>query len=73
MSRDARNPVFGVSDQVNHKSACIIPEKGLKFETLDLSKKTKAMLSCAVAAPLFSLRQKSDFSHDAAHISMLKY
>ena len=28
MSRDARKPVFGVSDQVRHKSACAVTEAG---------------------------------------------
>ena len=28
MSRDARNPIFGVSDQVRHKPACTVTEAG---------------------------------------------
>ena len=28
MSRDARKPVFGVSDQVRHKTACAVSEAG---------------------------------------------
>ena len=28
LSRDARKPVFGVSDQVRHKPTCTISEKG---------------------------------------------
>ena len=44
MSRDARNPVFGVSYQVPHKPACTVSEKGLKLENLDF-RRTGIVLS----------------------------
>ena len=39
MSRDARNPVFGSSDQLRHKPACTVAEAGKKFEISDLRRK----------------------------------
>ena len=39
MSRDMREPVFGVSDQVRHKLACTATEKDEKFEILDLRRR----------------------------------
>ena len=32
LSRDVRKPVFGVSDQVRHKSVCVATENGKKLE-----------------------------------------
>ena len=32
MSRDARNTVFGVSDQVRHKPSCLATEDGSRLE-----------------------------------------
>ena len=37
-SRDARKPVFGVSNQVRHKLACTVSGKGWKLEIWDLTK-----------------------------------
>ena len=36
MSRDARKPVFGVSDQVPHKPVCAATEESYKLEILDI-------------------------------------
>ena len=36
MSRDARKPVFGVSDQVRHKPVCAVSENGKKLEISDI-------------------------------------
>ena len=39
LSRDARKPVFGVSDQVRHKLTCIVTEAGQKFEISGLRRR----------------------------------
>ena len=62
MSHNARNPVFGVSDQVRHKPGCTITEDGKRLEILDLRRrgivlsiyvaKTKALISFAFTANL---------------------
>ena len=39
MSRDARKPVFGVSDQVRHKPLCAVSEYGKKLEISDLGRR----------------------------------
>ena len=39
MSRDARKPVFGVSDQVRHKPVCAVSEYGKKLEISDLGRR----------------------------------
>ena len=39
MNRDARKPVFGVSDQVRHKPVCAAAEDGYKPEISDLRKR----------------------------------
>ena len=36
MSRVMRKPVFGVSDQVQHKPGCTVTEDGWRLEILDL-------------------------------------
>ena len=36
MSRDMRIPVFGVSDQVRHKSDCAAAENGERLEISDI-------------------------------------
>ena len=73
LTRGTRKLVFRVSDQVRHKPACT--EKKLKAWNFGFKKKrdcsvrvakTKALISCAVSL-LFSHRQNSCFSHDAAH------
>ena len=62
----ARNPVFGVSDQVRHKPGCTTIEFSLRLELLDLGSrgmyylcicsirvaKTKTLISFAVTAKL---------------------
>ena len=44
MSRDARKPVFRVSDQVRHKPSCTATEVDEKFEVLDLTRRGIALL-----------------------------
>ena len=39
MEPDVRKPVFGISDQVRHKLACTVAEKGRKLEILDIRSK----------------------------------
>ena len=39
LSRDARKPVFGVSDQVRHKPVCAVSENGKKLEISDLGRR----------------------------------
>ena len=36
LSRDARKPVFGVSDQVRHKADCAATEESKNLEILDI-------------------------------------
>ena len=61
MSLAVRKPVFGVSDQVQHKQGCTAKGDGSRLETSDLERrgialsrvaKTKALISCAVTAQL---------------------
>ena len=63
LSRDARKPVIGVSDQVQYKSACTVTEAGYSLEILAISStrvaKTRALISCAVTVQLIWLL----FSH----------
>ena len=79
MSSIIRKPVFGVSDQVQHKPGCTTTENSKRLEFSDLGSrgvvlcivaKTKALISCVVTAQLicaiFPIR-KGRFSHDAAH------
>ena len=73
MSRIIRRPVFGVSDQVKHKSGCTTdPQqmaRGLKFRStgiaLSMLCKIKALISCVVTSQLictcFSHMQKAGF------------
>ena len=46
LSSDTRKPVFGVSDQLRHKPACTVTEKGYKLELLDL-KRRGFVLQCS--------------------------
>ena len=39
LSRDARKPVFGISDQVRHKPVCAVSENGKKLEISDLGRR----------------------------------
>ena len=39
MSRDAKIPVFGVSEQVRNKLACTVTEVGEKLEIRDLGRR----------------------------------
>ena len=39
MSRDARKPVFGVSNQLWHKPTCTVTEAGKKLEISDLRRR----------------------------------
>ena len=78
-----RMPVFCVSNPVGHKQA-VQPQKmvrGLKFwimkvEGLFYVTKTKALINCVVSAHLIStfvfVYAKSKFSHDMAHIPLIK-
>ena len=76
MSRDARKPIFGVSDQVhtNHAVQSQKMTSGLKFliDCASYVAKTKALNSCAVIAQLICTfviaYAKRMFSHAAAHI-----
>ena len=51
-----REPVFGVSDQVQHKPGCMATEDGNGLEISDFERrgiaKTKALISCTVTAQL---------------------
>ena len=78
-----RKPVFGVSDQVRHKTDCTVTENDHRFEISDLGgrrqyctigiAKTKALISFAVTAKLICVfvfaYEKSRFSHDEAHLN----
>ena len=77
LSCDTRKPVFGVSDQVKHKTACASTEDGWKLEILDLRRRgivlsTKALNSFAVTAKLICAfvfaKAKIRFSHDVAQL-----
>ena len=76
-----RNPVFGVSDQVQHKPGCAFTEDDERLEISDLARrgivlicvaKVKELISCAVTVQLICVSVlayiKSRFSHDAAEI-----
>ena len=39
LSRDARKPVFGASDQVRHKPVCAVSKYGKKLEISDLGRR----------------------------------
>ena len=45
MSRVARKPAFGVSDQVRHKPGCIAAEEGKRLEILD--SQTRVTVLCS--------------------------
>ena len=54
LSRSARKPVFGVSNQVGHKQTCTVTEAGFKKKrncTIHVAK-TKGLISFAVTAKL---------------------
>ena len=69
-----RKPVFGVSDQAQHRPGCT--DGGKRFIISDLGSrgiaKTKALISCAVTAQLIcvfvSAYAKRWFSYNEAHI-----
>ena len=76
-----RKPVFGVSDQVQHKPDCTATEDGWRLEISDLGgrgivlsliAKPKALISCAVTAQLIWVfvfaYAKIRFSHNEAHM-----
>ena len=73
MSGDARNLVFGVSDQVRHKSACSLRKKARSLR-YQIKKRRGIVLSvkrkqrCSGAEALLSQMQKSGFTHDVAQI-----
>ena len=84
MSRAARKPVFGVSDQVLHKAGCPTTKEGYRLENFGLRKKRgctmyaakiKALISCAVTAQLICAfvfaYAKSRFSHDATEFTII--
>ena len=61
LSRVTRKSVFGVSDHIRHKPGCSVTEDGYRLQISDLERKrgrtiyeakTKAQISCAVAANL---------------------
>ena len=77
-----RKPVFGVFDQIQHKSGIAATEYGLRLETSDLGRrgivstifiaKIKALISCAVTVQLSCgfvfAYAKRRFSHVAAQL-----
>ena len=75
-----RKPVFGVSDEVRHKSGCAATEDGYRLELSDLGrrgivlsvwrKQRRAVTAQLICAFVFACA-KSRFSHDEAHISIL--
>ena len=85
MSLVVRKPVFGVSDQVQHKPGCPAIEDDYRLEISDLGSrgiftiraaKTNALISFAVIAKLICAfvfaYAKSRFSHNEAKISWNK-
>ena len=71
---DIRKPVFGVSDQVQHKpDYTITSEDGYRLGSLVLGRrgiyvaKTNVPISCAADLPLCFCLYKNRFSHEAAH------
>ena len=82
-----RKPVYGMSEQVQHKPACTATEDGYMLEISDLGSrgivlyfntaKTKALISCAVTKQLMCAfgfaYARSKFHHDATHFEPLSY
>ena len=50
MSRITRKPVFGVSDQVQHKRGCTATEDGKRLEKLDLGHRGIVLCSKNIGA-----------------------
>ena len=76
MSYVERKPVFGVSDQVQHKPGCTASGDYKRLEILDFESRVSALsmypklISCVVTAQLICALvlayAKSRFFHDAA-------
>ena len=47
MSHDARKPIFGVSDQVRHRSTCTVLETGEKRKISDLRRREILVYLCS--------------------------
>ena len=65
MSHFGKKPVYGVSDQIQHRVGCTVTEDGKRFDISYLGSiyvaKTKALITCAVITPLFLHMQKAGF------------
>ena len=75
MSRVMRKPVFGFSNQVQHKLSCIATEDGKKLEISDLERnlcsKNKGATTQLICAFVLAYAI-SRFPHDAAHMCMFR-
>ena len=72
MTLVVRKPVFGVSDQVQHKPGFAVTGEGLKLDCTIRVAKTKALISFVVTAKLICVfvyaYEKKQFSYDVAQI-----
>ena len=67
MSLVVSKPVFGISDQVPHKSGCIGTEDGWRLEILGRREIVLSVTAKLICVFVFAYA-KSRFSHAAAHM-----